>query len=93
MKRKTDVISEMQSIVNRLSADNGHSKYETEVLLKSLPTTWMQHGDMIVLPGAEFCSPLWEGLIASAGRGLWEGLSHVLNCNKIALHEKIADDK
>ncbi len=93
MKRKTDVVSEMQSIVNRLSAGRGNNKYETEKLLKSLPTTWIQHGDMIVLPGAGFRCPLWEGLIASAGRGLWEGLAHVLNCNRIALHEKIADDK
>ena len=65
-------------------------------LMKDVPKSWEQHGDMVVLPSSSFSSSSWQLYMDSLSdkqtTEFWSGLAANLKCKRIALDSKVSDD-
>lgn len=94
MKQKKDIISEMQSVVAELLGTKGLDEDEIKELVGHVPTAWIRHDDMVVLPKAPFDHPLWQTVLKSYdNKDLWKGFADVLKCKRIVLQEKVSTDR
>ncbi|GFT50337.1 tRNA wybutosine-synthesizing protein 2 homolog [Nephila pilipes] len=57
-------------------------------LLDDIPSKWEKHGDLILLPASSFQNKTWSLL----GDRLWEIISLVFKCNRVARKYAINDD-
>ena len=85
----------MEVVVRELAVRNGLNDGETEDLVQCLPTTWVRHGDLILLPwtGGMGGAAGWEWLLSPSGKEAWQAIAGILKCSRIVVHEKIANDR
>ena len=65
-------------------------------MLKDIPKSWEQHGDLIVLPSSSFSGKHWTTYLncLSGGKSaeFWTLVAESLKCKRLAINNKVSDD-
>ncbi|CAG0891796.1 unnamed protein product [Darwinula stevensoni] len=59
-----------------------------EEMIREIPRSFVRHGDLVLIDGSSFSSPFWKGFESS----IWEAVSSVLRCNRIAKKGSVLKD-
>ena len=79
----------LQNAVGSLLSERGFRIEERDSLLLELPKSWEKHGDLLLLPGGSFTSPLWRDF----GESLWKTVAGVLRCSRLAIGGRVSCDE
>ena len=65
---------------------------EHEVLLSNLPQRWERLGDLVLLPGGAFSSPMWKEALNTIEQRPWTAVAAALRAERLGQQAHIAAD-